>query len=47
MCEMVDLEVIDLIRVRIGPIRLDGLEEGRWRYATAEERAALVGGPAI
>ena len=43
MCEMVDLEVTDLIRVRIGPIRLDGLEEGRWRHATPEERAALVG----
>lgn len=47
MCEMVDLDVIDLIRVRIGPIRLDGLEEGRWRYATPEERAALVGGQTL
>ncbi len=43
MCEMVDLEVIDLIRVRIGPIRLDGVPEGRWRLITAEERAALIG----
>ncbi len=43
MCEMVDLEVIDLIRVRIGPIRLDGIPEGKWRMATAEERAALLG----
>ncbi|QTC92049.1 pseudouridine synthase [Brevundimonas goettingensis] len=43
MCEMVDLEVIDLIRVRIGPIRLDNLPEGKWRMATAEERAALLG----
>ena len=43
MCEMVDLEVIDLIRVRIGPIRLDNLPEGKWRFATAEERAALLG----
>jgi 23S rRNA pseudouridine2604 synthase len=43
MCEMVDLEVVDLIRVRIGPIRLDGIPEGRWRFATAEERAALIG----
>lgn len=46
MCEMVDLEVIDLIRVRIGPIRLDGVPEGRWRMITAEERAALVSGDA-
>ncbi|WP_421729290.1 pseudouridine synthase [Brevundimonas sp.] len=44
MCEMVDLEVIDLIRVRIGPIRLDGVPEGQWRMITAEERKALVGG---
>ena len=43
MCEMVDLEVVDLIRVRIGPIRLDGVPEGRWRMITPEERAALVG----
>ena len=43
MCDMVDLEVIDLIRVRIGPLKLDNLPEGRWRMLTAEERAALVG----
>lgn len=44
MCERVDLEVTDLMRVRIGPIRLDGLAEGRWRMLTAEERVALLGG---
>lgn len=43
MCEMVDLEVTDLIRVRIGPLKLDNLPEGRWRMLTAAERAALVG----
>ena len=43
MCEMVELEVIDLIRVRIGPLKLDNLPEGRWRMLTADERAALVG----
>ena len=43
MCEMVDLEVVDLIRVRIGPLKLDNLPEGRWRMLTADERAALVG----
>ncbi len=42
MCEMVDLEVVDLIRVRVGPLRLDNLPEGRWRMLTAGERAALV-----
>ncbi|MBB4082611.1 pseudouridine synthase [Brevundimonas lenta] len=44
MCEMVGLEVIDLIRIRIGPIKLDNLPEGKWRMLTAEEREALVGG---
>ena len=44
MCEMVDLEVVDLLRVRIGPLKLDNLPEGKWRFLTAEERAALVGG---
>jgi 23S rRNA pseudouridine2604 synthase len=43
MCEMVDLEVIDLIRVRIGTLKLDNLPEGKWRMLKAEERAALVG----
>lgn len=43
MCEMVDLEVIDLIRVRIGPLKLDNLPEGKWRLLTPDERAALVG----
>ena len=47
MCEMVDLEVIDLIRVRIGPLKLDNLPEGKWRMLTPEERAALVGGPVL
>ena len=43
MCAMVDLEVVDLIRVRIGPLKLDNLPEGHWRMLTAEERVALVG----
>lgn len=43
MCEMVGLEVVDLIRIRVGPIKLDNLPEGKWRVITAEERAALVG----
>lgn len=43
MCEMVDLEVIDLLRIRIGPLKLDNLPEGRWRMLTDEERATLVG----
>jgi 23S rRNA pseudouridine2604 synthase len=43
MCEMVELEVVDLIRVRIGPLKLDNLPEGKWRLLTPGERAALVG----
>jgi 23S rRNA pseudouridine2604 synthase len=43
MCEMVDLEVVDLIRVRVGPLKLDNLPEGKWRMLTPDERATLVG----
>ena len=42
MCELVGLTVTDLLRVRIGPIQLDDLGEGRWRVLTAEERRRLV-----
>ncbi len=42
MCELVGLEVVDLFRTRIGPIRLDGLKEGQWRHLTPEERQALL-----
>ncbi|WP_312783730.1 pseudouridine synthase [Brevundimonas sp.] len=46
MCEMVDLEVIDLLRIRVGPIRLDNLPEGKWRMISADEREALINGAA-
>ena len=42
MCEMVDLEVVDLLRIRVGPIHLNNLPEGRWRMITNEERDALI-----
>lgn len=42
MCELVGLEVTDLLRVRVGPLRLGDLAEGRWRVLTPEERAALI-----
>ena len=42
MCEHVDLEVVDLLRIRIGPIKLENLPEGSWRMLTAEERTALT-----
>ena len=44
MCDLVGLEVVDLLRIRIGPLTLDGVPEGRWRALTAQERANLVGG---
>jgi 23S rRNA pseudouridine2604 synthase len=44
MCELVGLEVTDLMRVRIGPLRLGDLPEGRWRPMTAQERAAMLAG---
>jgi len=43
MAEMVGLRVTDLKRVRIGPLSLGDLPEGKWRHLTAEERAALRG----
>ena len=42
MCELVGLEVVDLMRVRVGPIALGDLPEGMWRVMTDEERAALL-----
>ncbi len=42
MCELVDLKVVDLFRVRVGPLTLGDMPEGRWRPLTPEERAALV-----
>ena len=43
MCELVGLHVMDLVRIRIGPLRLGELPEGRWRVLAPEERAALIG----
>jgi len=42
MCELVDLDVVDLVRIRIGPLHLGDLAEGKWRALTAAERQALV-----
>jgi 23S rRNA pseudouridine2604 synthase len=42
MCELVDLRVVDLVRVRIGPIALGGLTEGFWRPLSDRERTDLV-----
>lgn len=42
MCELVDLEVVDLVRVRIGTLKLGDLPEGKWRHITPDERNSLV-----
>jgi 23S rRNA pseudouridine2604 synthase len=42
MCDLVDLRVIDLIRVRIGPLELAGLPEGKWRPISGRERDELL-----
>jgi 23S rRNA pseudouridine2604 synthase len=44
MCELVELKVVDLFRVRIGPLEMGDMPEGRWRPLTSEERAALIAG---
>lgn len=43
MAELVELRVVDLMRVRIGPLQLGDLPEGRWRHLSDDERSALIG----
>jgi 23S rRNA pseudouridine2604 synthase len=42
MCELVELDVTDLLRLRIGPLKLGTLQEGKWRMLQPEERDALI-----
>lgn len=42
MCQLVDLRVVDLMRVRVGPLELAGLPEGKWRPISGREREALL-----
>jgi len=42
MCDLVELTVTDLQRVRIGSLRLGALPLGKWRVLSADERAALL-----
>ena len=44
MCDMCELRVTDLYRVRIGSLRIGNLPEGQWRFMTPEERTELVKG---
>jgi 23S rRNA pseudouridine2604 synthase len=34
--------VWDLLRIRVGPLSLDTLPEGRWRVLSPHERAMLI-----
>ncbi len=42
MCELVELDVTDLLRLRIGPLQLGDLPEGKWRVLKPDERDRLV-----
>ena len=42
MCELVGLRVMDLKRIRIGPLELGDLPEGKWRLLTAAEREVMI-----
>lgn len=42
MCELVGLRVMDLNRIRIGPLELSDLPEGKWRLLSAAEREAMI-----
>ncbi len=42
MCSLVRLKVLDLQRIRVGPVELGNLPEGRWRALSHKERAALI-----
>jgi len=37
MCELVELEVRSLVRIRIGNLCLDDLPRGKWRFMTRDE----------
>jgi 23S rRNA pseudouridine2604 synthase len=44
MCELVELKVVDLFRVRVGTLTLGDMPEGCWRPLTAAERSVLIAG---
>jgi 23S rRNA pseudouridine2605 synthase len=41
LCAAVGLQVVDLVRVALGPLTLDGLEEGAFRPLSRDEERAL------
>ena len=42
MCDLVSLNVVDLHRIRIGPLEIGELPEGGWRTLTPSERAQFL-----
>ena len=47
MCDLGELRVIDLVRVRIGALKLGGLPEGRWKELKPHEIEALLRNPSL
>lgn len=47
MCDLVELRVIDLVRVRIGALKLGGLAEGTWKELRPPEIEALLRNPSL
>lgn len=45
MCDLVELRVIDLVRVRIGALKMGGLAEGTWKELKPHEVQALLRNP--
>ena len=43
MCEKVGLNVIKLVRISEGNVKLGSLESGKWRYMTEDEIKSLAG----
>ena len=46
MCEAVGHRVVELRRIALGPLRLEGLEEGEHRRLSPEQVEALWNNPA-
>lgn len=42
MCELVNLKVVDLFRIRIGNIHLNDLPQGKWRPMSESEKSELL-----
>ncbi|MAK62498.1 MAG: pseudouridylate synthase [Ponticaulis sp.] len=47
MCDLVELRVIDLVRVRIGALKMGGMAEGTWKELKPDEIQALLRNPSL